>query len=174
MFTDKGKLLCFFRNFFSVLLSSGISPCGWTNWAVMPPTLGAALLCSSRVGSDMWLLSRNSIVHQDWGRTLLPWLNHQYRLRLETQFSWDLETARSEPGAAGLQAAPLPQSYHASVILQLSIVHFYQEFYLRILLIAFWELHECFIHLRADAKRTPSYSSDLHLLIFQNRPDRGD
>ena len=38
------------------LPSSGISPCGWTDWAVMlPPTLGAALLCSSWAGSDMWL-----------------------------------------------------------------------------------------------------------------------
>ena len=27
----------------------------------MPPTLGVALLCSSRAGSDMWLLSRNFI-----------------------------------------------------------------------------------------------------------------
>ena len=36
----------------------------------MPPTLGAALLCSSRAGSDIGLLSRNVIVHQDWGRTL--------------------------------------------------------------------------------------------------------
>ena len=56
--------------FLSVLPSSGISPCGWTNWAVMPSELGAALLCSSRAGSDMWLLSRNSIVHRDWGRTI--------------------------------------------------------------------------------------------------------
>ena len=36
----------------------------------MPLTLGAALLFSSRAGSDMWLLSRNSNVHQDWGRTI--------------------------------------------------------------------------------------------------------
>ena len=26
---------------------------------------------------------------------------------------------------------------------------------------------------RADAKSTPSYSSDLHFLVFQNRPGRG-
>ena len=32
----------------------------------MPPTLGAALLCSSRAGSDMWLLSRNFKVHWGW------------------------------------------------------------------------------------------------------------
>ena len=31
---------------------------------MMPPTLGAALLCSSRAGSDMWLLSRNYIKRQ--------------------------------------------------------------------------------------------------------------
>ena len=31
---------------------------------------GAALLCSSRAGSDMGLLSGNSIVHRDWGRTI--------------------------------------------------------------------------------------------------------
>ena len=31
---------------------------------------GAALLCSSRAGFDMWLLSRKSIVHRDWGRTI--------------------------------------------------------------------------------------------------------
>ena len=36
----------------------------------MPPTLGTALLCSSRVGSDTYLLSRNSIVHRDWGKTI--------------------------------------------------------------------------------------------------------
>ena len=36
----------------------------------MPLTLGAALPCSSRAGSNMWLLSRNSIVHRDWGRTI--------------------------------------------------------------------------------------------------------
>ena len=53
-------------NFFlTVLPSSGISPCGRTDGAVMPPTLGAALLCSSRAGSDMGLLSRNSIVHRN-------------------------------------------------------------------------------------------------------------
>ena len=38
------------------LPSSMISPCGWTDWAVMLPlTLGAALLCSPWAGSDMWL-----------------------------------------------------------------------------------------------------------------------
>ena len=36
----------------------------------MPPTLGATLLCSSRAGSDMGLLSSNSIVHRDWGRDI--------------------------------------------------------------------------------------------------------
>ena len=46
---------------------------------------------------------------------LLPWRNHQYGFCLETQFSRDLETARFEPGAAGLQSAALPQSYRASV-----------------------------------------------------------
>ena len=56
--------------FFSVPPSSGISPCVRTDWAVMPLTLGAALLCSSRTGSGLWLLSRNSKVHRDWGRTL--------------------------------------------------------------------------------------------------------
>ena len=33
----------------------------------MSPTLGMALLYSSGAGSDMRLLSRNSIVHRDWG-----------------------------------------------------------------------------------------------------------
>ena len=74
----------------------------------MPPTLGAALLCSSRAGSDMWLLFGNSI--------LLPRRNHQYGISLETQFSRDLETARFEPGAAGSQSTAEPQSYQASVI----------------------------------------------------------
>ena len=61
----------FLQVFFLIVLpSSGISPCGSTDWAVMPPTLGAALLCSSRAGSDIWLLSRNSIVHWNWGRTV--------------------------------------------------------------------------------------------------------
>ena len=78
--------------FFSVLPFSGISLCGWTDWAVIPPILGAALLCSSRAGSDMWLL---------------PWRNHQYGLRLEPQFSRDLVTARFEPEAAGSQSATL-------------------------------------------------------------------
>ena len=42
--------------FFLFLPSSGISPCVWTIWAVvLPPTLGAALLCSSWAGSDMLL-----------------------------------------------------------------------------------------------------------------------
>ena len=36
---------------------------------------------------------------------LLPQRNHQYGLRLETQFSWDLEMARFEPRAAGSQSA---------------------------------------------------------------------
>ena len=60
-----------FGRFFSVLPSSEISPYGWTDWAVMPSTLGAALLCSSRAVSDMWLFSRNSILHRDWGRTII-------------------------------------------------------------------------------------------------------
>ena len=55
---------------------------------------------NSRAGSDMWLLPR---------------CNHQYRLRLETQFSRDLEKARFKPGASGSQSAAVPQSYHASV-----------------------------------------------------------
>ena len=43
------------------LPSSGISPCVRTDWAVMlPRTLAAALLCSSRVGSDII-----TIVHCD-------------------------------------------------------------------------------------------------------------
>ena len=38
------------------LPSSKISPRGWTDWAVMlPPTSGAALLCSTWAGSDIWL-----------------------------------------------------------------------------------------------------------------------
>ena len=50
--------------------------------------------------------------------TRMPWLlchgkgkypntlrNHQYGLRLETQLSRDLETARFEPGATGSQSA---------------------------------------------------------------------
>ena len=45
------------------------------------------------------------------------WRNHQYGLRLETQFSRDLEMARFEPGA-GSQSATLPQSYRASVVCQ--------------------------------------------------------
>ena len=36
---------------FFLLPSFGISPCGWTNQAVMePPTLGAALLCIPMLG----------------------------------------------------------------------------------------------------------------------------
>ena len=30
-----------------------------------------------------------------------------------------------------------------------------------------------FVGYLADAKSTPSYSSDLHILVFQNSPDRG-
>ena len=42
--------------FFFFLPSSGISPCGWTNWAVAsPPTLGGALLYSSWASSDIGL-----------------------------------------------------------------------------------------------------------------------
>ena len=38
------------------LPSSGISPGAWTDWAVLePPKLGAALLCSSWAGTDLWL-----------------------------------------------------------------------------------------------------------------------
>ena len=62
------QMVWVFSDFF--LPSSGISHCGWTDVAVMPPTLGAALLCSSRPGSDMWLLSINSTVYRDWGRTI--------------------------------------------------------------------------------------------------------
>ena len=48
-------LTLLFSFIFFFLPSSGISPCGWTDWAVvLPPTLGAALLCSSWAGSDMW------------------------------------------------------------------------------------------------------------------------
>ena len=56
--------------FFSVLPPFGISPCVRTVLAVMPPPLGAALLYSSRACSNMLLLSSNSIVHRDWGRTI--------------------------------------------------------------------------------------------------------
>ena len=48
------RYYCFIHSFF--LPSSGISLWGWTDWAlILPPTLGAALLCSSWAGSDTWL-----------------------------------------------------------------------------------------------------------------------
>ena len=53
MFTLRKTQNILFSKFFYVLPSSGISTCGWPEGAVMPPTLGAALLCSSRAGSDM-------------------------------------------------------------------------------------------------------------------------
>ena len=67
--------------FFSVLPSSGISPCGWTDLAVMPPALGAALYVACACV-----------------RTVE---NKKYGLRLETQFSRDLETARFNSGPPG-------------------------------------------------------------------------
>ena len=69
-FTEYHMLRFLCDSFFLFCLPPGFSPCGWTDWAVMRATLGAALLCSSRAGFDMWLLSRNSIVHRDWGRTI--------------------------------------------------------------------------------------------------------
>ena len=70
----------------------------------MPPTLGAALLCSSRAGSDMWLLSRNSIVHRDWGSYCHDvTINTGYALKHNSL----LEMARFEPWAAGSQSATL-------------------------------------------------------------------
>ena len=85
----------------------------------MPPTLGAALLCSSRAGSDMWLLSGN-LEHRDWGRTIGVCVFSF--LVVVTQFSRDLETARFKPGAAGSQSAALPQCHHASVIQMVTVL----------------------------------------------------
>ena len=53
--TDYLHVSPFMFFFLSVLPSSEIYPCGRTDRAVMPPTLGAALLCSSRASSDMGL-----------------------------------------------------------------------------------------------------------------------
>ena len=51
------KVECSNLAFFLFFLpSSGISTCVWTDLGVvLPMTLGAALLCSSWAGSDMWL-----------------------------------------------------------------------------------------------------------------------
>ena len=45
-------------------------PCVRTDWAVMPPNLARPWYVALGRALYLWLLSRNSIVHRDWGRTI--------------------------------------------------------------------------------------------------------
>ena len=67
-----------------VLPSSGISTCVMTDRGVMPPNLARPCYVALGWALYMWLLSRNSIVHQDWGRTLVLHVKATIRLSLKS------------------------------------------------------------------------------------------